>query len=98
MDLLTILATGFSLMQGLDVELDDDVPFAITTQAPVPAQSAPELELLAPSAQAVFDPDPSIPLFFPVGTKLTGARGEAADPLAEAREPGFKPFQQQETE
>ena len=82
----------------MDVELDDDVPFALTNQVPVANVAAPELELLAPSSQAVFDPDPSIPLFFPVGTKLTGAKSEAVDPMAEAREPGFKAFHQQETE
>ncbi|ORY29773.1 hypothetical protein BCR39DRAFT_598585 [Naematelia encephala] len=59
---------GFSLLASLDpdLELDDnlDIPLPLPSTIAQQELEAP-IEPLAPSSKALFDPDPSIPLFFP---------------------------------
>ena len=70
---------GFSLMASLDpdLELDElDVPLAPSIR-PNTTEELQPLEPLLPSSnvEGLFDPDPSIPLFFPTTTSFNAQQG-----------------------
>ncbi len=102
-----LASAGFSLLSGLDVELDTEMkPIGLAAPAPPRAyqEVVPEsLPVLAPLNQTIssFNPDSSIPLFFPVPrmAEASGTRGRGAPSLLdEMHEEGFKGFWRQETE
>lgn len=88
--------SSFSLLGALDADIELDEELDIPLAAPPvrqPIQPAAELQPLAASSKSHFDPDPSIPLFFP-----SFGRG-GKDAMKEDREKdGYTGFWKQETD
>ncbi|GLB41442.1 putative peptide hydrolase [Lyophyllum shimeji] len=90
---------GFSLLGHLDfdLELDEEVPFAVTVDEPTQVQDltpAPVASLALPSSTSthaqVLHLDPKAPLFFPLpGSSASGGTKRPKDILGAAKEGGW---------
>jgi hypothetical protein len=89
-------ASSFSLLGALDadIELDEELDIPL---APPPIRQvyepAADLQPLAASKKSHFDPDPSIPLFFP-----SFGRGGKDAMKADVEKEGYTGFWRQETD